>query len=142
MKSIFFVGYEWSKHYIIYMLFSIYAERKYRKEEELIDYVMYDLVLCAVSRIALYLLVIIISYVIRLEYVLMANTAKYVKIYYKAYANVRLNVWFHRCGKNRKRWIKTYEDRLAYVGYIIMIDLNRCNGSDYNGLENISTFLF
>lgn len=35
----------------------------------------------------------------------------------------------------------TYEDRLAYVGYINMIDLNRCNGSDYNGLKLQRTFL-
>lgn len=36
----------------------------------------------------------------------------------------------------------TYENRVACVVYIIMIDLNRCNGSDYNGLENISMFSF
>jgi len=43
-------------------------------------------------RTALYLLVIIVSYVISLANVLMANSEKYVKVYYKIYANERLNV--------------------------------------------------
>lgn len=48
----------------------------------------------------------------------MANAAKYVKVYYKAYANVRLNV-IPPLEKIEKD--ETYEDRLAYVGYIFMI---------------------